>query len=585
MDRRRKVELFEQIRREYRHGVGTIQGTAKKLGVHRRMVRQAWASAIPPARKIPVRGKPKLGPAIEFIDEILRSDQGAPRKQRHTAHRIWERIRQEKPEVVVAEATVRRYVQHRKQELGLGVREIFVPQVYAWGGEAQVDWYEAVVEIDGERRPVQHFAMRSMASGGAFHVAYYHATQQAFLEAHERAFRHFGGVFRLLRYDNLKSAVKKVLRGHQREETERLIAFRSHWGFQTEFCNPARGNEKGGVEGEVGYFRRNHLVPIPRVKDLAELNEHLLRGVRQDEGRRIAGKPLSVGEAMRIEHEHLLPLAAEGFELAETSFPTVDGKGCVKVRTNWYSTPLQPGTRCQARLLPAYVEVWQERECVARHERSFSRYQQVLDLEHYLDVLERKPGALAGSTPLKQWRERGRWPLSFDRLWQSLIDRHGRAAGTRAMIELLQAGKQHGWDPLRHAIEQALELGSTDPAAVLHLLRFAELARPVREGCPVGDGLERYERPLPLLNEYDLLLSPAEAEVARCGQLIRFTSSTTSLHTEQPALKISTFLDAMVHHLQRTIAGTAGEPAGSDLQPVPRCRFQCFFAVFPLSLT
>ncbi|MGB0014717.1 MAG: hypothetical protein WBQ03_24195 [Candidatus Sulfotelmatobacter sp.] len=103
-------------------------------------------------------------------------------------------------------------------------------------------------------------------------MAYYHATQQAFLEAHELAFNYFGGVFRCLRYDNLKSAVKKILRGHQREETERLIAFRLHWGFQTEFCNPARGNEKGGEEGEVGYFRRNHLVPIPQAKNLEELN-------------------------------------------------------------------------------------------------------------------------------------------------------------------------------------------------------------------------------------------------------------------------------------------------------------------------
>ena len=115
-----------------------------------------------------------------------------------------------------------------------------------------------------------------------------------------------------------------------------------------------------------------------------------------------------------------LPLAAESFELAETSFPTVDSKGCVKVRTNWYSTPLQPGTRCQARLLPAYVEIWQERECVARHERTFGRYEQVLDLEHYLDVLAKKPGALAGSRPLQQWREHGRWPEGFDRLWQGL---------------------------------------------------------------------------------------------------------------------------------------------------------------------
>jgi transposase len=505
MDRRRKVELFEEIRREYRFGVGTIQGVAKKLKTHRRMVRQALASAIPPGRKTPARSSPRLEPAREFIDGILETDRQAPRKQQHTAHRIWERIGQEHREVLVGEATVRRYVRRRKQELGLAARETFVPQSYDWGSEAQVDWYEATVEFDEGRQTVHFFTMRSMAGGGAFHTAYFHATQQAFLEAHERAFHYFGGVFRRLRYDNLKSAVKKILRGYQREETDRLIAFRSHWGFQTEFCNPARGNEKGGVEGEVGYFRRNHLVPVPRVKDLAELNEYLRACCQQDEQRRIHGKPHTIGEAMRIEREHLLSVNSEGFELAETSFPVVDGQGCVKVRTNRYSVPLRVGSRTQARLLPAYVEVWYEQRCVARHERSFDRHQAVLNLEHYLDVLERKPGALAGSTPLQQWRERGRWPESFDRLWQSLRERHGKQAGTREMIELLRLGPQHRWAVLQKAVEQALALGCTDAAAVRHLLVAGELAhreKPMRE---IGS-LERYERPLPVLNDYDALL-------------------------------------------------------------------------------
>src|SRR5262249_19137873 len=146
---------------------------------------------------------------------ILETDRKAPRKQRHTAHRIWRRIQQELPACQIGERTVRQYVQHRKIELGMKVRETFVPQSYSWGTEAQIDWYEAYADLSGERVKLQVFAMRSMASGSAFHCAYRHATQQAFLEAHERAFAYFGGVFRKLRYDNLSAAVKKILRGHR----------------------------------------------------------------------------------------------------------------------------------------------------------------------------------------------------------------------------------------------------------------------------------------------------------------------------------------------------------------------------------
>ena len=301
MERRTKVELFEEIRREYEFGIGTVRGVAHKFGVHRRMVRQALKDARPPTRKRAQRRRPVIEYVIPFIESILEGDRQAPRKQRHTAHRIWQRIRIAMPELRVAESTIRRYVGQRKRELGWSALTTCVPQAYGLGQEAQVDWYEAWAELSGEQVRLQVFSMRSMASGAAFHRAYRHATQQAFLEAHEYAFGYFGGVFGTLRYDNLKAAVKKILRGYRREETARFIAFRSHWRFHSEFCTPEEPQEKGGVEGEVGYFRRNHWVPLPQARDLEELNAQLLGACRQDEQRQIAGHSQPVGIAALAE--------------------------------------------------------------------------------------------------------------------------------------------------------------------------------------------------------------------------------------------------------------------------------------------
>jgi hypothetical protein len=187
---------------------------------------------------------------------------------------------------------------------------------------------------------------------------------------------------------------------------------------------------------------------VPQAGDLEELNRQLLVGCETDQQRTISGRKQSIGTAMRAEQAHLLPQPGEGFDLAEVSFPTVDGSGCVRVRTNFYSTPEPAGRKVQATIKPDTVEIWYEGQCVARHERCYRRKQQILNLEHYLEVLERKPGALAGSTPLKQWREQGRWPAEYDRFWEGLQERHGRSAGTRQMIELLGLGKKHGYDRL-----------------------------------------------------------------------------------------------------------------------------------------
>jgi hypothetical protein len=217
-----------------------------------------------------------------------------------------------------------------------------------------------------------------------------------------------------------------------------------------------------------------------------------------------------VGAALIEEQAHLLPLAAEPFDLVDTNFPTVDGLSCVRVRTNRYSVPLPPGTKVEARVSADHVEVWHEGQRVARHERCFSRLQKILDLEHYLDVLRRKPGALAGSTPLAQWRQAGRWPESFDRLWQELNRRHGRQEGTRQMIDLLLLGKGERWERLRTAVEQTLSLGCHDVAAVHHLMLSGEMIRPAAEAVDIG-ALVRYERPQPVLSGYDELLSEVSA--------------------------------------------------------------------------
>jgi hypothetical protein len=225
---------------------------------------------------------------------------------------------------------------------------------------------------------------------------------------------------------------------------------------------------------------------VPRAESLEALNEQLLIACRQDEARRVGDRAQTVGTGMALEREHLLPIPDESFELAEVCFPIVDGKGCVKVRANFYSVPVRAGTKVRAVIFPAAVEVWHEGKCVARHERCYGRQQKIFNLEHYLDVVERKPRALAGSTPLEQWRRQGRWPDSYDRLWASLRSRHGKQEGTRQMIQLLMVGRDYGYERLRLAVETALELGCSDSAAVRYLVTADGLERVRPEAIDVG---------------------------------------------------------------------------------------------------
>jgi transposase len=504
------VEQFEQIRRDRDREGLSIRGLAVRHGVHRRAVRQALASAVPPVKRAAVgRAAPKLGPFRAVIDGWLEADRTAPRKQRHTAKRIHQRLVDELG-ADVAETTVRQYVRARKRAMGLAVGEVFVPQVHAPGMEGEVDWGEAEVVLAGGAMIVHLFVMRASFSGAAFCQASLVETQQAFLELHVQAFEWFGGVFPSLKFDNLKSAVKKVLKGRRRVESDRFVALRSHYLFASQFTTPGieGAHEKGGVEGEVGRHRRNHLVPVPHVADLAELNRLLLAGCEQDLDRRIDGRPVTVGEAWAVERPLLLDLPAEPYDACESAAPRVDAKSLVTIRQNRYSVPVAlAGLKVSARVGAREITINHAGLQVARHERMHGKFGTSAQLDHYLELLQRKPGGLEHSVALTQERERGCWPGCFDQLWAALSERYGRSDAARQMVDVVMLCREHGPERVALAARGALTAGAIDGRAVAVLARRAEIRPDVV--APLS-GLEArltvHDRPAPGdLADYDQL--------------------------------------------------------------------------------
>jgi transposase len=504
-----RVEQFEQIRRDRDREGLSIRALAERHGVHRRAVRQALASPLPPAKRAPVsRPAPKLGPFRAVIDEWLEADRKAPRKQRHTAKRIHRRLVDERG-ADVAEVTVRQYVRARKRQLGWPVGDVFVPQVHAPGREAEVDWGEAVVELGGVPTTVHLFVMRASFSGAAFCQASLVETQQAFLELHVQAFEWFGGVFAAIRFDNLKSAVKKVLKGRRRVESDRFVALRSHYLFASQFTTPGLegAHEKGGVEGEVGRFRRNHLVPVPCVADLAELNALLLAGCEHDLDRRIDGRAGTVGEAWVTERPLLVALPAEPFDSAEAAVPRVDQKSLVTIRQNRYSVPVAlAGLKVSARVGAREITINHGGREVARHERLHGKFGTAAQLDHYLELLVRKPGGLEHSLALAQERGRGAWPGCFDELWAALAARYGRSDGARQMVDVVLLCRDHGPDEVALAVRGALTAGAIDGRAVAVLARRAQSVPTPAPLTGLEPRLQAHERPAPDLTDYDQLL-------------------------------------------------------------------------------
>ncbi len=507
-----RVKLFEEIRRERREGA-SIRGLADTHGVHRRTVRQAIEDAVPPPRRTPQRDAAVLGPWKDTIRRWLTDDLEVPKKQRHTARRVWERLVGEHG-AQVGESTVRRYVARVKADL-VGTPTVAVPQTHGLGEEAEVDFGEFYVWLDGEQIRLWMFVMRLSASGKAFHHVFGNQCGESFYEGHNLAFTYFGGIPKTIRYDNLRPAVVKVLLGRDRWENIKFIALRSHYGFDSFFCLPGidGAHEKGGVEGEIGRFRRRHLVPIPRVASLEELNSHFAGADVTDDARVISGRPLvdgrriTVGEHFALEQPLLETLNRERFDVAVDLVCRVDHKARVCVRQAHYSVPVRlVGRKIRVRLGASHLEILDGSKIVARHMRSLHKGVETLTLDHYLEILVRKPGALPGATALVQARQAGTFTDAHQRFWDVARRRHGDQAGTRALIEILLQHRRLPHDSIVTALDAANRTGITDPTVVIVEARRHSDQKQPADVIPIG-ALTRYDRPTPDVTVYDQLLT------------------------------------------------------------------------------
>lgn len=503
-----KVELFEKIRLARRDEGLSVRALARRFNVHRRDVRAALAAPEPPQRKPPERSAPVTGAWHSWIREVLVEDETAPAKQRHTAKRIRDRLAAEHG-VLISESQCRTVVARLRAELAAGrvPGRVFVPQTRAPGAEAEVDWGQFQAVIGGTTMVLHLFTMWLAFSSRAFHYAYVNEAQESFTDGHVRAFRHFNGVPLLVRYDNLKTAVVKVLRGRNRLENERFVALRSHYGFASFFCEPGidGAHEKGGVEGEIGRFRRNHLTPVPVFDTLDDLNTYMADCMRADDDLFVVGRGEGAGETVRslfrFEHGALWPIPTEGEFNATTRFSArVDTKARVCVRQCFYSVPVRyAGQRVNVALGAENVHIVVNAMTVAQHRRALHRKTEVLDLDHYLEVLWKRPGALPASTALAQARATGRFRPEHQAFWDRARRALGDAAGTRALCDVLLLHRTLTADQISVGINAALSINSTDPAIVGIEARRAVEHKHV---TPVGP----LERP-PTLADYDLLLN------------------------------------------------------------------------------
>lgn len=500
-----RVEIFARIRRDPRVQGWSIRRLAREHRVSRRTVRLALAAAEPPARRAPARSAPKLDKFRVLIDEMLIADLDAPRKQRHTAQRVFDRLVDEH-QAVISYSTVRQYVKARRAQIafdaGKASLEVFIPQEHAPGAEAEVDFGDVWVDLAGVRTRCYMFAFRLSHSGKSVHRVYPTCGQEAFLEGHIEAFNALGGVpARHIRYDNLTSAVTRVIygAGRQRVENERWVLFRSHYGFDSFYCEPGikGAHEKGGVEGEVGRFRRNFLTPVPVVETLVELNEKLRVWDEGEDRRRISQRLRTVGQDFAFEAPLLAPLPAESFDPGLVLTPRVDRSALITVRSAKYSVPVRfINRKVRVSLRATEIMIFDGKTLIATHPRTVARGGQCVQLDHYLEVLQIKPGALPGSTALAQARESGVFTSAHEAIWAAARSTDGDGAATRELIDVLLLHRSMEACDVIDAIAAALLVGavSADVVAVeARRVAFERNAGWVHPDCHTGAKAEVVE--------------------------------------------------------------------------------------------
>lgn len=463
------MDQYEYLRTSHRVYGKSISELARQTGHSRNTIKkalrgEAWGYSERDQQLFPV-----LGPYRCLIEEWLKKDKGQPKKQRHTARRVYNRLRTEQG-YQGSESNVRRYVRMMRMELGLDlVGQVFIACEPDAGQEAEVDWGTATAVLGGETVRLKFFCMRSKFSGKHFVRFYPCERQQAFFDAHMKAFEFFGGIFPVLIYDNLTTAVRKVLQGKMRIEQESFSKFRAYYSFSARFCNPDSGNEKGGVEGLVGFARRNYMVPVPEAENLEELNEKILADCLAYGSHKMAGRSESVSELFEGEKGYLLELPEGSYSNIRLHEARVDKYATVTVDKNRYSVPWRyAGRRLKIIAHVDRVEIFSGGKRLAVHERLFANNKWSLAPEHYLELIEQRPMAFSSARVIRQWREH--WPQSLHQLLANFCRVQGETKGIKDFIAVLMLYSRYTTEEVEAAIELALEKNLNGSEGVRHLL-------------------------------------------------------------------------------------------------------------------